>query len=138
MRMRELLAEEEYAAFLKSYGEEIHRGLRVNMVKIPVEDFLKITPFSLRPVPWAGEGFFYEEAQRPGIHPYHEAGLYYIQEPSAMAPAEYLGALPGERVLDLCASPGGKSTQIAADMQGQGILIKRIKKGRELYGIQIH
>ena len=123
MRMRELLAEEEYAAFLKSYGEEIHRGLRVNMVKIPVEDFLKITPFSLRPVPWAGEGFFYEEAQRPGIHPYHEAGLYYIQEPSAMAVAVLADPQPGERVLDLCAAPGGKTTQLAGRMQGKGLLV---------------
>ena len=58
-----------------------------------------------------------------GKHPYHEAGVYYIQEPSAMAPVEYLDARPGMRILDLCAAPGGKSTQIAGKMQGQGILV---------------
>ncbi len=75
------------------------------------------------PIPWAKDAYYYGEEDRPGKHPYHEAGLYYIQEPSAMAPAVYLDARPGEYVLDLCAAPGGKSSQIAACMQGQGLLI---------------
>ena len=75
------------------------------------------------PIPWAEDAYYYGEEDRPGKHPYHEAGLYYIQEPSAMAPAVYLDARPGEYVLDLCAAPGGKSSQIAACMQGQGLLI---------------
>ena len=79
-------------------------------------------------MPWCREGFYYGDgtdaiARQPGKHPYHEAGVYYIQEPSAMAPVEYLDARPGMRILDLCAAPGGKSTQIAGKMQGQGILV---------------
>ena len=115
--------EEEYAAFLKSYEGEIHRGLRVNTGKISVEDFLDIAPFSLRPIPWVKEGFYYEETQRPGRHPYHEAGLYYIQEPSAMAVAVLADPQPGERVLDLCGAPGGKTTQLAGLMKGKGLLV---------------
>ena len=76
----------------------------------------------LSKVPWAENGYYYEAEDCPGKHPYHDAGVYYIQEPSAMVPAELLGAQPGERVLDLCAAPGGKSTQIAAGMRGKGIL----------------
>lgn len=75
------------------------------------------------PIPWARGAYYYDEEDRPGKHPYHEAGLYYIQEPSAMAPAAYLDARPGDYVLDLCAAPGGKSSQIAASMRGQGLLI---------------
>ena len=77
----------------------------------------------LTKVPWAENGYYYQQGDQPGKHPFHEAGVYYIQEPSAMAPAELLEAKPGERVLDLCAAPGGKSTQIAAKLQGQGILV---------------
>lgn len=77
----------------------------------------------LTPVPWAENGYYYETGMQPGKHPYHQAGLYYIQEPSAMAPAELLCVSPGERVLDLCAAPGGKSTQLAAKLKGKGLLI---------------
>lgn len=122
-RMQELLGQEECAVFLKSYEGQMHRGLRVNTGKITVEDFLRTAPFSLRPVPWAREGFYYEEAERPGRHPYHEAGLYYIQEPSAMAVAALADPQPGERVLDLCAAPGGKTTHLAGLMQGKGLLV---------------
>jgi len=80
-------------------------------------------PFTLSPLPWAAYGFWYPPEERPGLHPWHEAGLYYLQEPSAMAPAELLGVEPGLRVLDLCAAPGGKSTQLAAKMRGQGLLV---------------
>jgi len=74
-------------------------------------------------VPWAEDGYYYEAEDRPGKHPYHDAGLYYIQEPSAMMPVELLGVRQGERILDLCAAPGGKSTQIAAKLGGSGLLI---------------
>lgn len=77
----------------------------------------------LTKVPWAENGYYYEAEDQPGRHPFHGAGVYYIQEPSAMAPAELLGVRPGERVLDLCAAPGGKSTQIAAKLKGQGLLL---------------
>ena len=74
-------------------------------------------------VPWCKTGFYYDPAARPGLHPYHAAGAYYLQEPSAMAPAELLDPRPGERVLDLCAAPGGKSTQIAGKLAGEGLLV---------------
>lgn len=121
-RMQEML-KEEYPAFLKSYECTKKQSLRVNLLKADKEEFVKSAPFHLQPVPWSPDGFYYEPEDQPGKHPLHEAGVYYIQEPSAMLPAVLLEAKPGERVLDLCAAPGGKSTQIAADMQGRGILI---------------
>lgn len=113
---------EEYDAWEASCGKECARALRVNTWKAG-KDFLDRAPFCLSPVPWAEGGYYYEAADAPGKHPYHEAGLYYIQEPSAMAVAEYLSAAPGEKILDLCAAPGGKSVQIAAKMNGRGVLI---------------
>ncbi len=79
--------------------------------------------FNLSPVPWCPTGFYYDPETRPGLHPWHAAGVYYLQEPSAMAPAELLDPRPGERVLDLCAAPGGKSTQLAGKMAGEGLLV---------------
>lgn len=121
-RMQTMLGE-EYPAFLNSLEGENYKALRVNTRKTTVEAFLESSPFSLRRVPWTENGFYYETGSHPGKHPYHEAGAYYIQEPSAMAPVPFLRVKPGERVLDLCAAPGGKTTQIADYMQGEGILI---------------
>ena len=125
-RMENMLGE-EYPAFLKSYDIARYQALRLNPQKGDDVSFLNRGVFSLERVPWAEHGYYYTAKDTPGKHPYHEAGVYYIQEPSAMAPAAYLtrqmadGA--GERILDLCAAPGGKSTQIAAAMAGRGILI---------------
>lgn len=98
-------------------------GTADQSVKTDTDRFTEETSFHLQPVPWEANGFYYEKEDQPGKHPYHEAGVYYIQEPSAMAPAAYLDVQPGEKVLDLCAAPGGKSTQIAAAMQGKGLLV---------------
>ena len=78
---------------------------------------------SLTPIPWVKEGYYYEAQARPGRHPFHEAGVYYIQEPSAMAVTELLDPQPGERILDLCAAPGGKSSHIASRLKGKGFLL---------------
>lgn len=126
-RMEQMLGE-EFPAFLESYDRTRYQSLRLNTLKTNREDFLQRSTLALEQIPWCGNGFYYGEEERPGKHPYHEAGVYYIQEPSAMAPVEYLMqdmelAKEKERILDLCAAPGGKSTQIAAAMQGQGILI---------------
>ncbi len=121
-RMQALLGD-EYPAFLASYEKPRRPSLRINPLKLTSEDFLHLSPWKLTPVPWAPNGFYYSEEDRPGKHPMHEAGLYYIQEASAMAVAALSGTRPGERVLDLCAAPGGKSTQLAGMLMGQGLLI---------------
>lgn len=121
-RMQQMLGE-EYPLFLRTFEEKNNQALRLNPLKGEKQHFLDLAPFSLTQVPWTEYGYYYEEKDRPGKHPWHEAGVYYIQEASAMAPAVFLEAAPGEKILDLCAAPGGKSTQIAADMKGQGILI---------------
>ena len=121
-KMQQLLGE-EYELFHKSYEEKRVYGLRYNPLKWTEEEFLQEVPFTMQKIPWAAEGYYYDEAQRPGQHPLHEAGGYYIQEPSAMAVADILKVSPGDRVLDLCAAPGGKSTQLAGHMRGQGLLV---------------
>lgn len=121
-RMKKMLGT-EYGEFLESFETERTQGLRLNLLKTEKETFLRQSPFSLKPVPWAGEGYYYDASDRPGRHPYHEAGVYYIQEPSAMAVVSFLEPKPGECILDLCAAPGGKTTQIASQMRGKGLLI---------------
>lgn len=121
-RMKAMLGE-EYPLFIESFEQKHWQSLRINPAKTGVEDFCQKVSFALRPVAWEKNGFYYEDTDQPGRHPYHEAGVYYIQEASAMAPVGYLDVQPGQHVLDLCAAPGGKSTQIAAAMEGQGILV---------------
>lgn len=122
VKMKDLL-QDEYESFINSYTENKHQGLRVNTLKVSIDEFLQKSPFTLEKIPWVKEGFFYQEEERPGKHPYHEAGLYYIQEPSAMAVGEIMDPQPGEKVLDLCAAPGSKSTHMAARMKQQGLLL---------------
>lgn len=121
-RMRRFLGGQS-DSFFECYEKRPSQALRVNTLKISVEEFLKRGIFALRPVPWTKDGFFYNPEERPGKHSYHEAGLYYIQEPSAMAVGVLAAPRPGERVLDLCAAPGGKTTQLAAAMEGKGLLV---------------
>lgn len=134
-RMREDLGNEA-DSFLRSYFDEPKRGLRINTLKVSPGFLEKIT-CGLKKVPWEDHGFYYsssgDEPGRaadsgdgsfsPGKNPLHAAGAYYIQEPSAMAPVSYLDVHPGMCVLDLCAAPGGKSTQIAACLDGSGLLV---------------
>ncbi len=121
-RMKEMLGE-EYPLFLESYKETKNQALRLNPLKGEGGRFLELSPFLMEPVLWEENGYYYDENHKPGKHPYHEAGVYYIQEASAMLPAALLETQPGEKILDLCAAPGGKSTQIAAAMKGKGLLI---------------
>lgn len=123
-RMQRLLGS-EYEAFLASFEKEKYQALRRNPLKSDDASVIEKmqNTFHLQSVPWAENGYYYEKEDQPGKHPWHEAGLYYIQEPSAMAPVTLLSPEPGERILDLCAAPGGKSTQIASVMRGEGLLI---------------
>lgn len=121
-KMKGLLGEEA-DAFFKSYEDDRALGLRINPIKADPREFFRNSPFLLEPVPWALEGFYYQAGQRPGKHAYHEAGVYYIQEPSAMAVTELLDPKPGEKILDLCAAPGGKTTHIAGRLKGEGFLL---------------
>lgn len=144
-RMRDLLGAEEFEAYIKSFEEERLYGLRVNTLKISPEEFLKITDLTLKPIPWIRNGFYYEGEERPAKNPHYFAGLYYLQEPSAMTPANLLPVMPGDKVLDLCAAPGGKSTELGAKLKGKGMLVsndisnsraKALLKNLELWGIE--
>jgi NOL1/NOP2/sun family putative RNA methylase len=127
-RMQKLLGS-EYEGFRASYEREPVSGLRVNTLKISPEIFQSISPYPLSHVPWCSSGFFIEQGENdketrpPGKHPYHAAGLYYLQDPSAMATAETLAPRPGERILDLSAAPGGKATHLATLMRNEGLLV---------------
>ncbi len=122
-RMSKYLGD-EFSEFADSLNDTPRSGLRVNTLKISVDRFRELSPFALgERVPWAPSAFLLESDEKPGKHPYHQAGMFYLQDPSAMAPAELLAPQPGERVLDLAAAPGGKTTHLAALMQGQGLLV---------------
>lgn len=135
---------EEFEEYKKCLDKPMYHGIRINTMKISVEEFLKINPFHLRPVPWCDNGFYYDEQlDKPSKHPYYYAGLYYIQEPSAMTPASVIPVEEGDRVLDICAAPGGKSTELAAKLSGTGVLVsndisasraKALLKNLEVFG----
>lgn len=110
---------EEYEEFLRSLERPRAVALRFNPLKGEVPQL----PFVGQPVPWEPMGYYYDPDSRPGLHLYHEAGVYYLQEASAMAPVAMLDVRPGDRVCDLCAAPGGKSTQIAGYLQERGMLL---------------
>lgn len=121
--MKELLSE-EYPMYLQSFAEESHTAIRVNTNKITLEEWERINPFSKVRVSWTKKGFYYDaKTQKPAKHPYYYAGLYYIQEPSAMIPASLLPVEAGDKVLDLCAAPGGKATELGAKLKGSGLLV---------------
>lgn len=127
LKMQKLLGE-EFGQYLESFKEEWKPGLRVNTLKLSPKELAELVPWNLEPVPWADNGFYYDgtldgEVLRPSKHPAYYAGLYYLQEPSAMTPAAMLPVVPGDRVLDLCAAPGGKSTELASKLKGRGMLV---------------
>lgn len=119
--MKELLGS-QYEDYIESLSFPVHNGLRVNTLKITPEDLKSKIPVSLEKIPWIEDGFFYSSQDQPAKLPWYQAGLYYLQEPSAMTPADRLPIEAGDRVLDLCAAPGGKSTRLAAALKGTGML----------------
>lgn len=141
--MKDLL-QEEYEAYKESLGLPIQQGYRINTEKISKEEWEKIAPFSAKEVPWIENGYFLLDDFRASRHPYYFAGLYYLQEPSAMTPANRLNVEPGDFVLDLCAAPGGKATELGSRLKGKGMLVandisnsraKALLKNLELAGI---
>lgn len=127
-RTKDMLGD-EYDRFVDTYSEERAYGIRFNPLKISRENFEKLVDAATERVPWAEEGYYYNPEMQPGKSPLHEAGAYYIQEPSAMSAAELLDVEKGDIVCDLCAAPGGKSTQIAGKLDGTGMLVSN-----EFYG----
>lgn len=121
-RMQALLGEKGYATFMAGYSRPLRRGLRVNTLKMDAAILQAHFPLPLAPVPFARDGFAFMGDFRAGADPLHHAGAYYMQEPSAMSAVTLLQPQPGEKILDLCAAPGGKSTQIAAALRGSGLL----------------
>ncbi len=141
--MQQLLGP-EYTQYLESFQNPASRGLRVNTLKWTRDECMDKLPCQTEPVPWIPNGLFYEEQVRLSRDPYYFAGLYYLQEPSAMTPASLLPVEPGDMVLDICAAPGGKSTELGARLMGKGMLVandisnsraKALLKNLELLGI---
>lgn len=142
-RMEALLGS-EYDDYLASFEKPWSRGLRVNEKKIAAGAFPALCGRSLRPVPWIRNGFYQPDDWQASKDPLYYAGLYYLQEPSAMTPASCLPVEPGDRVLDLCAAPGGKATELGARLKGRGLLwandisasrARALLKNLELWGI---
>lgn len=120
-RMKSLLGD-DYEDFLKSYDEKPVRAFRVNTDKISLEEFEKLNIFSTEKIPYVENGFYFDY-DGIGNHPYHHAGMFYIQEPAAMVPVESIDINPDWKVLDLCAAPGGKSSQIKNKLGENGVLV---------------
>lgn len=123
--IKRLLGEEGFQHYMESFEEKPLQALRVNTAKASLEEWEKICPFDTEEIPWCRNGFIINGSTKAEIskHPYYFAGLYYIQEPSAMVPASVLQIENGDRVLDLCAAPGGKAVEIAAKLNGSGLLV---------------
>lgn len=147
--MRSLIGQ-EYEAYRETYSQPVRQGLRFNRYKVTKEQWERMTPFGGEAVPWVSNGYYIDqdiekkEGPVPSRHPYYFAGLYYIQEPSAMTPASRLPIEEGDYVLDLCAAPGGKATELGGKLNGKGILLandisssraKALLKNLELTGI---
>jgi len=119
--MKNLLGN-DYSAYLDSFNKPSYHGLRINRLKLTAEAFEEISPFPLNKIPYIDNGFIYDDKENPAKDVYYHAGLYYLQEPSAMLPASRLPIDKGDRVLDLCAAPGGKATELAGKLGGTGVL----------------
>lgn len=142
-RMEDMLGD-EFEPFLAAYEQPRTYGLRVNTAKISCEEFEQIVPFEVKKIPWVSNSYFYNEDVRPSRCALYQAGLYYLQEPSAMTPASRIPVEPGEYVLDMCAAPGGKATAVGSALKGEGLLVandisttraRALLRNLELFGI---
>lgn len=132
--MKELL-KDDYDSYLDSFNDVSVSSLRINNHKITNDEFLKISPFELEKIDWIHNGYYINDEDKPGKHPYYDAGLYYIQEASAMTPAECLEINEGDRVLDCCAAPGGKTTELLSKLNNTGLLIANDISTSRAYGL---
>ena len=133
-RMEKMLGR-EYGAFVHALETEpIRTGIRINTLKESAQSAILAEFGELEPVPWCETGYFADKSEISGNHPYHATGLLYFQEPSAMSVIEGLPIDEGDFVLDLCAAPGGKSTQAAAKLNGTGLLVSNeiVRKRAEI------
>ena len=122
-RERALLGQ-RYEQLYAALQQTAERGVTVSALRTTPEQFAQRADFPLEPSPFCKAAFVVHQPDfKPGRHPYHHAGVFYSQEPSASSAAPLLGVQPGMRVLDLCAAPGGKSSQLAAALQGRGVLV---------------
>lgn len=120
-RMKVLLGD-DFQSYEKALSEPPVRGFRVNTDKISLEEFQKLNIFSEEKIPYVENGF-YLQYDKIGNHPFHHAGMIYVQEPGAMAPAECVDIEPDWKILDMCAAPGGKSTQLRNKLGENGVLV---------------
>ena len=121
--MQSLLGDSAYQKYLSTINDKYYRGIRINTLKCSVQNAVSLLPFEVNAAPFCSEGFYIPfDIQGLGNLPLHRAGAFYAQEPSAMSAVTILDVQKGDRVLDLCAAPGGKSTQIAAELDGTGLL----------------
>ncbi len=140
-----LLLKDQYPDYLTAMERPKKQGLRINTLKTDFTHLKQHLPYLQQPVKWTENGYYYPEDVRPGTEIWYRMGLYYLQEPSAMFPAAVLPVNPGDFVLDLCAAPGGKSTELAAKLKGEGLLIandisasrcKPLLRNLELFGVK--
>ncbi len=120
-RMKVLLGD-EYEDFIREYDKIPFKGVRVNVLKCTAEKLSGLLNTELQPSPFSPLSFYADPNKKLGNHPLHHAGAFYLQEPSASSAVTVLDVQHGEKILDLCASPGGKSTQIASLLDGTGLL----------------
>ena len=121
-RMKDMLGN-EYPIFEAALGEENVRAIRINESKISVPDFLSATKLTLSQIPYAHDGFIPESAEGIGRSPEHHSGMFYVQDPGAMATVKALNIQRGWRVLDACSAPGGKASQLASAIGDEGFLL---------------
>ncbi len=120
-RMKAMLGD-GYGDYEKAINEPPVKAFRVNTDKISVSDFEKINPFGNQKISYVQNGY-YLDYEKAGNHPFHHAGMIYVQEPAAMAPAECIDIAPDSKILDMCAAPGGKSTQLKNKLGDGGVLV---------------
>lgn len=121
-RMKDMLGQ-EYEAFERALGEPNVRGVRVNTTKLSTKDFLEKTKLTLSPISYADDGFIPENCEGIGRSAEHHAGMFYVQDPGAMATVKALDIQKGWRVLDACSAPGGKASQLASAIGEDGFLL---------------